>query len=448
LNSKFEPKTKASLIQLKKQLLDCKLTSPSQDPDEWIQTLEGLQRKLLTLGHEVSDMDIVIHILQNLPKEYDTTTELLEYDLENNFASLDRVKEKLRARFDKLQRSNPTQDDALIVGGSKPGKYKGLYTFCGIYGHKSSQCRKKPKGGGEFKEGEDKNKSSNSNFNKPFPFSCFVCQKEGHKASDCPLKKKNRERMDEVNVASESTDIALICEGMIDSALICNDENEKTKMTKYWVGYSGATCHMVCSNEKLIDWRSVDERITVAGGASLPVTKIAKIHLKLKNSRGKDAEVTLEDVKLVPNLRVNLFSLTLGMRKGWKLESFNELLTVRKYGQMITFDHKIPIGKSFLSCAEVIQEDKAMIVCPRKQYDFKTFHNLLGHYSIENTRKTAARLGIRLTGRISTCEDCLLSKMRRKNINKMSLGRSKVPGERFLIDISYIKRKSLGGKDT
>jgi hypothetical protein len=145
---------------------------------------------------------------------------------------------------------------------------------------------------------------------------------------------------------------------------------------------------------------------------------------------------------------VNLFSLTLGMRVGWKLESFDELLTVRKDGHMITFDHKIPIGKSFLSCAEVIKEDKAMIVSPRRQYDFKTFHDFLGHFSIKNIRKTAARLGIRLTGRISTCEDCLLSKMRRKNINKMSLGRSKVPGERFLIDISYIKRKSLGGKDT
>jgi hypothetical protein len=246
-----------------------------------------------------------------------------------------------------------------------------------------------------------------------------------------------------VNVASKSTDIALICEEIIDSTLICNDENEETKMTKYWVGDSGATCHMVCSDEKLINYRSVDERITVAGGASLPLTKIGKIHLKLKNSRGKDAEVTLEDVKLVPNLRVNLLSLTLGMRKGWKLESFDEFLTVRKDGQMIPFDHKIPLGMSFLSCAEVIQEDKAMIVCPRKQYDFKTFHDLLGYYSIKNTRKTAARLGVRLTGRISTCEDCLLSKMRRKNINKMSLGRSKVPGEQFLIKISCIKRRIL-----
>jgi hypothetical protein len=33
-------------------------------------------------------------------------------------------------------------------------------------------------------------------------------------------------------------------------------------------------------------------------------------------------------------------------------------------------------------------------------------------------------------------------------LNKMSMGKSKIPGERILIDISYIKRKNFGGKDT
>jgi hypothetical protein len=87
-----------------------------------------------------------------------------------------------------------------------------------------------------------------------------------------------------------------------------------------------------------------------------------------------------------------------------------------------------------------------MIVSPRKQYEFKSFHDLLGHASFENTRKTVLRLGLRPTGRISTCEDCLLAKIRRENINKVSNGISKDPGERLSIDISYIKKKILRGK--
>jgi hypothetical protein len=93
LTSKFEPKTKASLIQLKRQFLENRLNNIDQDPDQWIQSLEGMQRKLQILGHQVTEMDIIIHILQNLPNEYENTVELLENDLENEVANLDSVKE-------------------------------------------------------------------------------------------------------------------------------------------------------------------------------------------------------------------------------------------------------------------------------------------------------------------------------------------------------------------
>jgi hypothetical protein len=83
--------------------LDNKLNDIDQDPDEWIQSLEGMQRKLLILGHQITEMEIIIHILQNLPNEYENKVELLENDLENEVANLDRVKEKLRNKFEKIQ---------------------------------------------------------------------------------------------------------------------------------------------------------------------------------------------------------------------------------------------------------------------------------------------------------------------------------------------------------
>jgi hypothetical protein len=52
----------------------------------------------------MSEMDLIIHILQNLPKEYETTLELLENDLEKDIATLDRVKEKLRTKFERIPR--------------------------------------------------------------------------------------------------------------------------------------------------------------------------------------------------------------------------------------------------------------------------------------------------------------------------------------------------------
>jgi gag-polypeptide of LTR copia-type len=125
-----------------------------------------MKRRLQILGHQISKMDLIIHILQNLPKEYETTLERLENDLENDVATLDRVKEKLRTKFERLQRGKSMPDNALLVnektksvqGKSTPapkgqdgalincGKsqaYKGVCTYCGIYGHKASNCLKR-----------------------------------------------------------------------------------------------------------------------------------------------------------------------------------------------------------------------------------------------------------------------------------------------------------------
>jgi hypothetical protein len=55
--------------------------------------LEIMRRKLEILGHDISEMDLIIHILQNLPEEYKTTIEVLENDLESDIATLERVKE-------------------------------------------------------------------------------------------------------------------------------------------------------------------------------------------------------------------------------------------------------------------------------------------------------------------------------------------------------------------
>jgi hypothetical protein len=60
----------------------------------------------------------------------------------------------LRARFEKIQKTRPNQDGALMVKDIRPGKYKGLCIFCGMYEHKAAQCRNKLKGMNDKLEGE------------------------------------------------------------------------------------------------------------------------------------------------------------------------------------------------------------------------------------------------------------------------------------------------------
>jgi gag-polypeptide of LTR copia-type/Zinc knuckle len=178
----------------------------SHDPDVWIQSLENMKRRLQILGHPMSEMDLIIHILQNLPKEYETTLELLENDLENDVATLDRVKEKLRTKFEQLQRGKSMSDNALMIvnkvknvqgksiqapknpdgalmNGGKAPAYKGLCAYCGIYGHKANNCLKRMNKGAS-----NVNKNKSSGDSSYFPGVCFKCNKKGHKSFDCPLK--------------------------------------------------------------------------------------------------------------------------------------------------------------------------------------------------------------------------------------------------------------------
>ena len=72
------------------------------------------------------------------------------------------------------------------------------------------------------------------------------------------------------------------------------------------------------------------------------------------------------------------------------------------------------------------------------------FHQLLGHPSMQTTRATAKQMRITLTGKLEECSDCILAMMRRKNIPKLSENKSNIIGERLCIDVSYIKKDSMG----
>ena len=139
LVQKFALTTKSNLIKTKKEFVESKLEDISMDPDIWIQGLETLRRRLKILGHKVSEMNLIIHIMHNLPQEYETTVEFIENELEMEIATLERVKEKLRTKFERLNKSMNENEKALVSFQ----KYKGHYSYCGKYGHRGAECQKK-----------------------------------------------------------------------------------------------------------------------------------------------------------------------------------------------------------------------------------------------------------------------------------------------------------------
>jgi Zinc knuckle len=242
-------------------------------------------------------------------------------------AMLDCVKEKLRTKFKRLQRGKSMSDNALqvsdkmknvqgkapknqdgaLMNGGKAPAYKGLCTYCGIYGHKANNCMKRLNKGAP-----NANKNKSSGDSSYFPGICFKCNKKGHKSFDCPLKGSEEGRTksnDNVN-----------CTSAKEIALVGFESQKGLQNRNLWVGDTGAKCHMVCDDSNLFNYESVHDEVVVGDGRPLRVTKIGKLKVNFANSSGKSSDFIMEKVKFVPSLRMNLFSLVVGIKKGWKLE--------------------------------------------------------------------------------------------------------------------------------
>lgn len=79
LVAKYAPKTAPSLLKLKKQFANSTLGNDVY-PDEWITELESLRNDMdsISLSSKMTDQDFMIHILNNLPEEYDVILDGME----------------------------------------------------------------------------------------------------------------------------------------------------------------------------------------------------------------------------------------------------------------------------------------------------------------------------------------------------------------------------------
>jgi hypothetical protein len=172
LNEKFEPRNSSNLITIKREFSQCALKR-ERDPEDWINQLLLMNRRLEEMGYKMLEMEIIVHILNNLPQEYESVVGKIERDLDNGLTvDLDKVKNKLRSKFGRIKDNIFKSPSRIIEGALFVGQegFKGNYRKCGEYGHKAA---KRPKRREEFK--------------------CNFCKFKGHTKEFCRRKTKNRE---------------------------------------------------------------------------------------------------------------------------------------------------------------------------------------------------------------------------------------------------------------
>ena len=260
LCNKFEPSTGAAKVQAKQEFLQLKLASADEDPDNWILSLELKRRRLKTLGTTIEDDDMILHILNNLPREYETVVELCEEDLSRGTVNLQTVKERIRARFHRLQKANESMDEAIALMAKQ--QFKGACSVCGKIGHKGADCfileRNKDKKEAYFKKlDERRNKNKKNSFkNKKHPQG----KKQGGNGQD----------------NGQNTNSSMAMTNIDEEMILIAESNPKSFNSSTWIADSGASTHMTNTMDGMFDVIDANINICVGDGRKMTTTKIGK----------------------------------------------------------------------------------------------------------------------------------------------------------------------------
>ena len=158
-----------------------------------------------------------------------------------------------------------------------------------------------------------------------------------------------------------------------------------TKFTSNtWIGDTGATSHMTNNDKGLTNVQVINQRIKMGNSKHMMATKKGTLPCTIKQANGKDVQCSLE-VKVIPEIWCNLFSITVAMKKGFELSSKGMDVKIKKGSFKFIFDKiRQTTGGGFLMGVEIVPRstNTAMInqneaIKPRKM-DIHAAHHMLG----------------------------------------------------------------------
>jgi len=113
-----------------------------------------------------------------------------------------------------------------------------------------------------------------------------------------------------------------------------------------WIGDTGVTCHMKSTTEGMYDLEICSTvKNDTANGSTSSVTHVGKYRGNVLFSDGKTKKIVMKNVKVVPGLVKNSFSLSTVMQNYWYLltEKKNnvKILKIKKGDIEYEFDKKV-----------------------------------------------------------------------------------------------------------
>jgi hypothetical protein len=145
---------------------------------------------------------------------------------------------------------------------------------------------------------------------------CYIFHKNGHFASQCPLRKKNKGKPQTVAAAAETQLSELASKFENDFSFVsCLSTSTTSRGT--WYLDSGASCHMTEERELFNNFSEGDSSLHVELGneAKYAVRGQGTVQFQLESGGSFDAQ----EVLYVPGLKKNLLSISVMEDKGYEV---------------------------------------------------------------------------------------------------------------------------------
>jgi hypothetical protein len=258
------------------------------------------------------------------------------------------------------------------------GKFKGKCRNCGQIWRKSFQCKNR----GSHNGGNNGN-SSGGNF-------CSYCRKPGHDKKDCFNLKKRDSRSNNASTNNGHADQPNFESQGVVFAVTSSEE----RISKHiWICDSGASGHYSMSIDGIFNILDIDEKVTAGNGEKMVAMKVGSLRRRVIQVDDSTLDIVINEVKFLPELCANLFSVNKALKNGFKVSNKNENISLTKGSASITFDRIIKSLDGTDSGIKMVYLDSPTAFVAQNKLDsgksvnVNKFHEIIGHCGLDRLLK-------------------------------------------------------------